>query len=119
MLSSIKLRKRRKNRQRHKLRQISPDILRLSVHRSNQNIYAQIIDDQKGVTLVAANTLMEEAKALKNGGNKEAAVLVGKLIAEKAKKAKISEVAFDRSGFLYHGRIKALADSAREHGLKF
>lgn len=119
MFSSKQLRDRRKSRQRFKIRTVSPEKLRLSVHRSGKNIYAQIIDDQKGCTLVAANTLMEGAEKLKSGGNTEAAVFVGKMIAEKALKAKITEVVFDRSGFLYHGRIKSLADSAREHGLKF
>lgn len=82
-------------------------------------MYAQIIDDSQGKTLTAASTLSAEAREIKNGGNKAAATFVGKLIAEKAKKLNISEVVFDRSGFLYHGRIKALADSARENGLVF
>ena len=90
-----------------------------SRYRSSKNIYVQIIDDRKGCILVVANTLMEEAKKLKSGSNIEAAVFVGKMIAEKVLKAKITDVVFDRSGFLYHGRIKSLADSAREHGLKF
>ncbi len=119
MFTLKQLRDRRKDRQRFKIRTISPHKLRLSVHRSGKNIYAQIIDDTKGCTLVAANTLMEAAKKLKSGSNIEAAAFVGKMIAEAALKAKITEVVFDRSGFLYHGRIKSLADSAREHGLKF
>ncbi len=93
---------------------------RLAVFRSASHIYAQIIDDDKGVTLVAASTL---DKAIKEkvafGGNVEAAKEVGKLVAEKAIEAGISEVVFDRGGYLYHGRIQALADSAREAGLKF
>lgn len=93
---------------------------RLAVFRSASHIYAQVIDDDKGVTLVAASTL---DKAIKEkvafGGNIEAAKEVGKLVAEKAIEAGISEVVFDRGGYLYHGRIQALADSAREAGLKF
>ena len=89
---------------------------RLSVFRSNSQIFAQIIDDEKGTTLVSSSSL---SMKLKNGGNIEGAKLVGKDIAEKAKKAKITKVVFDRSGYLYHGRIKALADAAREAGLEF
>ena len=89
---------------------------RLNVYRSNKNIFAQLIDDENGITLVSASTL--ELKDVKNN-NIEAASKVGKLIAEKAKKAKISAVVFDRGGYLYHGRVKALADAARENGLEF
>ncbi len=119
MLSSSELRQRRKERQRSKIRQVSVDKLRLSVHRTNCHIYAQIIDDKKGATLASSSTLIGDTKKPKNGGNKDAAIFVGKMIAEEAKKKGITEVVFDRSGFLYHGRIKALADSARENGLKF
>ncbi len=91
---------------------------RLNVFRSNSNIFAQIIDDAKGVTLVSASSIDKELK-LENGGNIEAARKVGKLIAERAKKAKISDVVFDRGGYLYHGRVKALAEAARENGLNF
>lgn len=91
---------------------------RLNVFRSNANITAQIIDDEKGVTLVSASSLEKELK-LKNGGNIEAAKVVGAEIAKRAKKAKITEVVFDRGGYLYHGRVKALAESARENGLEF
>ena len=91
---------------------------RLNVFRSNANITAQIIDDEKGVTLVSASSLEKELN-LKNGGNIEAAKIVGAEIAKRAKKAKINEVVFDRGGYLYHGRVKALADAAREAGLKF
>ena len=91
---------------------------RLSVFRSNANITAQIIDDEKGVTLVSASTLEKELK-ITNGGNVEAAKLIGAEIAKRAKKAKISEVVFDRGGYLYHGRVKALAEAARENGLEF
>lgn len=91
---------------------------RLSVHRTNKAIYAQIIDDVQGVTLAAASSLDKDA-GLKNGGNVEAAAKVGKLVAERAKKAGVSKVQFDRGAFLYHGRIKALAEGAREAGLDF
>ncbi len=92
------------------------EIPRLNVFRSNKAIYAQVIDDSKGVTLVSSSSL--ELK-LQNGGNIEAAQKVGKDIAEKCKKAKINKVVFDRGGFLYHGRVAALAESAREAGLEF
>ena len=91
---------------------------RLNVYRSLKNIYAQIIDDTKGVTLAAASSLDESLKG-SYGGNKDAAKAVGKLIAEKAIAAGITEVIFDRSGYLYHGRIQELAEGAREGGLKF
>ena len=91
---------------------------RLSVFRSEKHIYAQIIDDIKGVTLVAASSLDKDL-ALKVGSNKDAAAAVGSAIANKAKAAGIEEVVFDRGGFLYHGRIEALADAAREAGLQF
>ena len=91
---------------------------RLSVFRSNKQISVQIIDDVKGVTLVQASS-MDKDLNITNGGNVEAAKLVGKSIAEKAKKANIKTVVFDRSGYLYHGRVKALAESARENGLEF
>ena len=89
---------------------------RLNVFRSNAQIFAQIIDDEKGNTLVSSSSL--ELK-IKNGGNVEGARLVGKDIAEKAKKAGITKVVFDRSGYQYHGRVEALADAARENGLEF
>ena len=93
---------------------------RLAVFRSNNHMYAQILDKDNLNTIVAASTLSKDIKGtIKNGGNKEAAILVGKLVATKAKEKNIEEVVFDRSGFLYHGRVKALADSARENGLKF
>ncbi len=91
---------------------------RLCVFRSNANIEAQIIDDSKGVTLVSASSLEKELK-LKNGGNVEAAKVIGAEIAKRAKKAKITTVVFDRGGYLYHGRVKALADAARDGGLEF
>ena len=93
---------------------------RLSVHRTPQHIYAQVIGPDGGTVLASASTLESEVrKGVKAGGNVEAAVIVGARIAEKAKAAGIDTVAFDRSGFRYHGRIKALADAAREAGLKF
>ena len=91
---------------------------RLNVFRSNSNIFAQIIDDEAGVTLVSASSLDKDLK-LENGSNIEAATKVGEAIAEKAKKAKIKEVVFDRGGYLYHGRVKALAEAARNKGLEF
>ena len=92
---------------------------RLNVFRSLKNIYAQIIDDENGVTLVSASTLSPELKDIKNGGNKEAAVEVGKLLAKKALEKNIESVVFDRGGYIYHGRVAALAEGAREGGLKF
>ncbi|MBR1937179.1 MAG: 50S ribosomal protein L18 [Bacilli bacterium] len=94
------------------------EVPRLSVFRSNAEIYAQIIDDETKTTLVSASSLDKSLK-LKNGSNVEAAKVVGKSIAEKAKKAKIKKVVFDRGGYLYHGRVKALAEAARENGLEF
>lgn len=95
-------------------------MVRLSVYRTNCHIYAQIIDETGSRVLASASTLEAEVRSdLANGGNKAAAAVVGKRIAEKAKAAGIEKVAFDRSGFQYHGRIKALADAARESGLVF
>jgi len=91
---------------------------RLAVFRSISHIYAQLIDDASGVTLCSASTV-EKSGGIKNGGNVEAAKAVGKLIAERAKEKGITSVVFDRGGFLYHGRIKSLAESAREAGLQF
>ena len=93
---------------------------RLSVFKSSRHIYAQIIDDRQGQTLVAASTMSKQLRSEVSSLKKvEAAKLVGKLLAERAKAAGITKVAFDRGGFLYHGRIKELADSCREHGLEF
>lgn len=107
----------RHNRIRNKISGTST-IPRLCVFRSNTGIYAQIIDDENKTTLVSASSLEKDLK-LTNGSNIEAAKVVGKAIAEKAKKAKITQVVFDRGGYLYHGRVKALADAARENGLEF
>ena len=93
---------------------------RLSVHRSSKNIYAQVIDDAKGVTVAAASSLEGTLKeSLKTGADKAAAEAVGKLVAERALAAGVKEVVFDRGRFIYHGRVKALADAAREGGLEF
>ena len=93
---------------------------RLSVHRTSKHIYAQIIDDAKGTTVAAASTIDKEFKGkLKTGATTDAAKKVGALVAERAKKQGVKEVIFDRGSFLYHGRIKALADAAREAGLDF
>jgi len=95
-------------------------VARLAVHRTNQHIYAQVIDGSGGKVLASASSLEKDVRASQpKGSGKEAAALVGKRIAEKAKAAGVNEVAFDRAGFSYHGRVKALADAAREGGLKF
>ncbi len=96
----------------------TPEVPRLNVFRSNKNISVQIIDDVNKVTLASASSLDKTLK-IENGSNIEAAKLVGKSIAEKAKKANITKVVFDRGGYLYHGRVKALAEAARENGLEF
>lgn len=109
---------RRARRTRAKIAELS--IARLSVHRTNCHIYAQIIDAGGGRVLTAASTLERDLrKTLKNGGNVEAARLIGQRIAERAKEIGVTRVAFDRSGYAYHGRVKALAEAAREHGLQF
>ncbi len=107
---------RRAQRVRRRLKKYSNGRPRLSVFRSSKNIYVQIIDDATGTTLASASTI--EDKKMK-GSNLDAATRIGKLIAERAKKAKIEDVIFDRGPYLYHGRVKALADAAREAGLKF
>ena len=111
---------RRRRRVRSSIRRKSRGRLRLSVFRSGRHIYAQLIDDAKGATLAAASTLDGELKnKVKKPASAEAAKAVGELIAKRAKDAKVSEVVFDRGGYLYHGRVKALADAAREGGLAF
>ena len=112
--------RRRRERVRFQLRQAANGRVRLSVFRSSRHIYAQIIDDAAGRTLAAASTLDAGLKPnLKTGANTEAASAVGKLLAERAKAAGVERVVFDRGAYLFHGRIKALADAAREGGLDF
>ena len=110
---------RRKNRVRYQLRQKAAGRVRLSVHRSGQHIYAQLIDDAQGKTLAAASTVEKELRSDKSGATIAAAQSVGTLIAQRAKEAKVDHVVFDRGGYLFHGRIKALADAARAAGLVF
>ena len=111
---------KRSQRIRRQLKKVAGERPRLSVHRTSKNIYAQIIDDVKGQTLAAASTLEKDLKgSLKTGADTAAAAAVGKLVAERATKAGVKEVVFDRGAFIYHGRIKALADAAREGGLSF
>ena len=109
---------KRRQRVRNKLRKMAGDRPRLSVHRSSKNISVQLIDDAQGRTLAAASTLEKEL-GLKGKNNKEAAAKVGAEIAARARAAGIEDVYFDRGGFLFHGKVKALADAAREGGLKF
>ena len=110
---------KRKQRVRSSLKKKSNGRLRLSVFRSNQNIYAQIIDDKLGKTLVSASSLEIKSKEEKGNAKKDLAVIIGKKIAERATASGIREVVFDRGRYLYHGRVKALADAAREAGLVF
>ena len=120
MGNSISLRNKRKQRNRKALKNRSYGKLRLSVYRSGRHIYGQIIDDVKGITITAASSLENEVKKqFKNCGTKEVATVVGKMIAEKAIKKGIKNVVFDRGGYIYHGRIKNLADAARDGGLIF
>lgn len=111
---------RRKARVRRVLRTAANGRPRLSVFRSSKHIYAQIIDDAKGVTVASASSLEKDLKSsLKTGADQAAATAVGKLVAERAVQAGVSAVVFDRGAYLYHGRVKALADGAREGGLSF
>jgi len=120
MAISAKGAERRKARVRKALKARAFGRPRLSVFRSDKNIYAQIIDDTTGRTLAAASTLDKDVKStLKNGATAEAAAAIGKLIAERGTKAGVAEVVFDRGAYIYHGRVKALADAAREGGLQF
>ena len=117
-MNNVDNRLRRARKTRAKIAELK--VTRLSVHRTNTHIYAQIIAETGDKVLASASTVEADVrKKVKNGGNVEAAAAIGKLIAEKAKKAGIATVAFDRSGYKYHGRIKALADAARENGLSF
>ena len=114
------LKTRRKTRLRFALRQKAGGRPRLSVFRSSKHIYAQVIDDGEGRTLAAASSLEKGLRTdLKTGADKDAAAAVGKLVAERAKAAGVSAVVFDRGPYMYHGRVKALADAAREGGLDF
>lgn len=116
----LDLRERRKERVRSKLRQVGGLRPRLSVFRSSQHIYAQVIDDAAGRTLAAASSLDKELRAgLKTGADKAAAEAVGRLVAQRALAAGVDKVVLDRGGYVYHGRVKALADGAREGGLSF
>jgi large subunit ribosomal protein L18 len=120
MASKLQSTNRRKARVRRSLRVYANGRPRLSVFRSEKNIYAQVIDDSSGRTLAAASTLDKDIKSeQKSGSTQAAAELVGKLIAERAVKAGVGEVVFDRGAYLFHGRVKALADAAREGGLQF
>ena len=120
MADNIALRARRKRRLRYQIKVKSGGRVRLSVHRSGHHIYAQVIDDAAGKTLAAASTLEKPMREqLKTGANRDAASAVGKLVAERAIAAGVKEVVFDRGPYLYHGRVKALADGAREGGLSF
>ena len=111
---------RRAARVRRQLKKVAGGRPRLSVHRSSKHIYAQIIDDVNGRTLAAASTLEKDLKgSLKTGADQSAATAVGKLLAERAAKAGVKEVVFDRGPYIYHGRVKALAEAAREGGLSF
>jgi large subunit ribosomal protein L18 len=117
-MANLSLFDRRRRRVRSALRARASGKPRLSVHRSGRHIYAQVIDDTAGTTLAAASTLDKELKG-KTGATREGAAAVGKTLAERAKKAGVSRVVFDRGAFLFHGRVKALADAAREGGLEF
>jgi large subunit ribosomal protein L18 len=119
-MSNLSLQVRRRQRLRYQLTQKSGGRPRLSVFRSGKHIYAQIIDDAAGRTVATASTLDKDLKAsLKTGADKDAASAVGKLIAERSKAAGVEQVVFDRGSYLYHGRVKALAEAAREGGLDF
>ena len=111
---------RRASRVRRQIKAVANGRPRLSVHRSSKNIYVQVIDDVAGKTLAAASTLDTDLRSsLKTGADTAAAAAVGKLIAERAVKAGVKDVVFDRGAFIYHGRVKALAEAAREGGLNF
>ena len=117
-MNNVNNRLRRARKTRAKIAELK--VTRLSVHRTNTHIYAQIIAETGDKVIVSASTVEADVrKNIKNGGNVEAAAAIGNLIAEKAIKAGVTSVAFDRSGYKYHGRIKALADAARENGLSF
>ncbi|HVM74059.1 MAG TPA: 50S ribosomal protein L18 [Candidatus Saccharimonadales bacterium] len=127
MVASVPVRKLSKDQQRRRVHARvrtrvtgTPERPRLNVYRSVAHIYAQVIDDRSGKTLVSASSVDKETKkGLKGGGNIASAKAVGKIIADRAKAAGVTQVVFDRGGYKYHGRVKALADAAREAGLKF
>jgi large subunit ribosomal protein L18 len=118
MTKGLSLFEKRRRRNRTTLRARAGDRPRLSVHRSGKHIYAQVIDDEAGRTLASASTLEKDVRGT-SGANIAAATSVGQRVAEAAKAAGVTEVVFDRGGFLYHGRVKAVADAAREAGLEF
>lgn len=120
MAKDVTIEQRRKARVRKAIRERAYGRPRLSVFRSSKQIYAQIIDDEKGQTLVSASSIEKaNREALKTGANVEAAKVVGKLLAERAAAKGVTEIVFDRGAYMYHGRVKALADGAREGGLQF
>lgn len=110
---------RRERRVRFALRRLGKGRPRLSVFKSNKQIYAQLIDDKKGITIASASSLDKDVKSKKSGATVETAQLVGKLLAQRALKQNVKDVVFDRGGYMFHGRVKALADAAREAGLSF
>ena len=116
-MAKLSLFDRRRRRVRTTLRSRSAGKPRLSVHRSGRHIYAQVIDDVAGKTIASASSLDKDHKC--TGATRDSAAAIGKALAERAKKAGVSKVVFDRGGFLFHGRVKALADAAREGGLEF
>ncbi len=118
MTKGLSLFAKRRRRNRTALRERAGTRPRLSVHRSGKHIYAQVIDDAAGTTVASASTLEKDVRGT-SGANIDAATSVGKRVAEAAKAAGVTQVVFDRGGFLYHGRVKALADAAREAGLEF
>jgi len=120
MVRKLTQTERRKERVRRQLRKNNAGRPRLTVHRSSKHIYAQVIDDEKGVTVASASSMEKDLRtSLKTGADQAAAAAVGKLIAERAVKAGVDTVVFDRGSYLFHGRVKALADGAREGGLSF
>ncbi|MFC3207642.1 MAG: 50S ribosomal protein L18 [Mesorhizobium sp.] len=119
-MASKETTQRRSARVRRQLKSVANGRPRLSVHRTSKNIYVQLIDDAKGQTLAAASTLEKDFKAgKKTGADTAAAAAIGKLIADRAIKAGVKDVVFDRGAYIYHGRVKALAEAAREGGLNF
>ena len=111
--------KRRSERTRRRLKAVANGRLRLSVHRSDKNISAQVIDDSKGITIAAASSLEGEKGKKAKGSDVDAATRIGKLVAQRALEKGVTDVVFDRGGYIYHGRVKALAEAAREAGLNF